>query len=233
MSKSNLLTQNSKMRKASILTWNWTLPAYKSRTGLATCPMAGECARGCYAQQGAYTWRNVYTKHENNLALTQNAAEFTAAMTDELERVRKSGERRGKQVAVRIHDSGDFYSLSYLNSWLGLVAAFPTIQFYAYTKMVPLFRRPEVSKFLESLPNLTIIFSEGGRADHLIDTRRDRHSRVFSSREELQAAGYVDASTDDTVAWRSTNHRIGLVYHGAKSRAWTTGDTADTTEKVA
>lgn len=34
---------------------NFTLPALKSCSGVVTCPMAGQCASGCYARQGALT----------------------------------------------------------------------------------------------------------------------------------------------------------------------------------
>lgn len=48
------------------------------------------------------------------------------------------------------------------------------------------------------------------------------HSRVFGSLEELEAAGYDDASKDDKVAFLSESGKVGLVYHGVKSKAWST-----------
>jgi hypothetical protein len=42
--------------------------------------------------------------------------------------------------AFRVHDSGDFYSREYALDWFRIMAALPHVQFYAYTKMVPLFR---------------------------------------------------------------------------------------------
>lgn len=216
----SLLSENKKMRQSSVRTFNWTLPAYQSRTGLKTCPLAGTCAKGCYAQQGAYTWKNVYTKHEANLQLTKNTKEFVVAMVSEIEMKLRSAKRGNYQIAIRIHDSGDFYSLQYLISWITIMTQLPDVQFYAYTKMLPLFEREDVQRLLPG--NFTVIYSEGGKADHLIDTSRHRHSRVFATLDELREAGYVDATEDDTRAWKSVNHRIGLVYHGAKSRKWTT-----------
>jgi hypothetical protein len=211
-----LLTQNSKMRKAGIRTYNWTLPAYRSRTGLTTCPAAGECARGCYAQQGAYTWSNVYPKHEANLELTRNSSKFLIEMASELGRLPAGS-------AVRIHDAGDFYSARYLEDWLILAGTNPGLQFYAYTKQVRLL---EAVRAAGRIPrNLVLIYSEGGIFDAEIPAGA-RHSRVFSSLDELRAAGYDDATTDDSVAWRSESGRIGLVYHGAAGKKWTTSDRA-------
>lgn len=45
-----------------------------------------------------------------------------------------------KKVAkVRVHESGDFYSESYLKGWLEVCKQFPTLKFYAYSKNLPLF----------------------------------------------------------------------------------------------
>ena len=213
----NLLSENKKMKKASIRTFNWSIPAFKSRTGLITCPMAGDCAVPCYAQQGAYRWKPVYQKHEANLKLTKTDR-FVVLMHSEIETKARSAAKQGKTIAIRIHDSGDFYSLNYLMDWVRIIKANPTVQFYAYTKMVPLFKRLR----LTLPPNFTVIDSEGGKADNLIDQRRDRPARVFSTEAELLNAGYANASSDDTVAWRSIHKKIGLVYHGAKSKSWST-----------
>ena len=206
-----MLTKNAKMKRSEgskfKKIFNWTIPAFMTKDGFKTCPMAGVCASGCYARMGAYVWSNVYGKHESNLKVTQ-APEFVQAMSLEIKRV--------KADLVRIHDAGDFYSLEYLLKWVDIAKLNPSVQFYAYTKSVSMVKSV-------TLPdNLTIIFSLGGREDHLIDTKTDRHSRVFSSIEQLQASGYVDTSHDDTNAI-GVNHRIGLVYHGNKkfdNTAW-------------
>jgi hypothetical protein len=143
-------------------------------------------------------------------------ASFTERMQAEIDR-RLVGVKEGERVFIRIHDSGDFYSEPYARKWFAIAAANPRILFYAYTKMIPLFRR-----LAGDVPeNLSLIFSEGGKADHLIDQSRDRHARVFFSADCLESSGYADASHDDAVAV-GQSHRIGLVYHGAKSTVWVT-----------
>jgi hypothetical protein len=53
----------------------------------------------------------------------------------------------------------------------------------------------------------------------------DRHARVFQNRADMIAAGYQDTTTNDINAM-GDNPKIGLVYHGAKSKAWNTERTA-------
>ena len=51
-----LLVRNAKIAKSSNDThtiYNYGIPALKARDGLVTCPLAGTCAKGCYAQAGA------------------------------------------------------------------------------------------------------------------------------------------------------------------------------------
>lgn len=217
-----LLVKNAKIAKSSndvYNLYNFGIPAYKSEAGLITCPMAGQCAKGCYAQSGAYTWGNVKNAYENRLLATQ-ADNFAELLQKELDPKIKTAKRQGKQLVIRIHDSGDFYSVQYLRKWLKVIQNNPSVKFYAYTKMIPVFKRLQKNGEIPS--NFTVIYSEGGIADNLINCQEDRHSRVFPSNEALIKAGYDDASKDDTVAFNSLTGKIGLVYHGFSSRAWST-----------
>jgi len=213
MKTKNYLSQNSKMKKMTgVKTFNWGIPAFISDTGMRTCPNAGICAKGCYAKQGTYVWSNVAQAFEKRLALSLTS-DFVPTINAEL--------KRRKVDRLRIHDSGDFYSLEYLNKWLEIIHDNPSIQFYAYTKMVDMFKN--VKETIDKLyPKFTIIYSFGGKQDNMINTTIDRHSQVFENIDDLIAAGYIDASKDDANAI-STNHKVGLIYHGAKSKKWLTG----------
>lgn len=216
-----LLTQNAKIAKSSngeFLVYNWGIPAYQSKTGLRTCPAAGTCAKGCYATQGTYTWSNVAPAYEFRLA-TSLLPEFGQLMQVELDTAKRAATRKSKKLAIRLHDSGDFYSVKYIQDWFTIIQANSDVTFYAYTKQVKLFQAMEIPS------NLVLIYSEGGIFDDKIQNT-DRHSRVFGSEEELLAAGYDNAMSDDTVAFTSKTGKIGLVYHGAKSKAWTTNTAA-------
>ncbi len=202
-----LLTQNSKMRKTTTASvWNFGIPAFKSVTGLVTCPAARACVSGCYARSGAYLFSNVAKAYEARLQVTLQS-DFADQMQVEIDALKA----KHKKLVIRIHDSGDFYSLEYVNKWFEVINSNPSVKFYAYTKRVHLF------KSLKVLPdNFTLIYSYGGIDDRLIDVKKDRHSKVFETLKELKVARYIDVANDDLLAL-GKNKKVGLVYHGAKN----------------
>lgn len=193
---------------------------------IAACPNAGRCKTGCYATQGNYRFPSVQKAYASNYALVKrDLGEFRELVSMDINRLQYKLVP-GQRLAVRIHTSGDFYSEAYYHAWVDLAEANPNVLFYAYTKMIS-------QSYSRLRPfNFVLIFSEGGLEDNLIDTSLHRHSRVFSSLEELHAAGYDDVTTDDTMAFRSTSGKIGLVYHGAAKRAWTTTPINNVTDKT-
>lgn len=212
----NILTQNGKMKKSSqngIDLFNFGIPAFLSTTGLKTCPNAGVCATGCYARSGTYRFGNTVKAYENRLTFTQSK-DFVEVINAEIKLKALKSKSKGNKCIIRIHDSGDFYSRVYLTDWIMICLANPDTQFYAYTKMVDLCNEVASNRLIPS--NLRLIYSFGGKQDHLINVIKDYHSRVFESIEELTKHGYVDATNDDLVAAIGTNPRIGLVYHGVK-----------------
>ena len=67
-----MLTKNSKIKNSSNennVVFNFTLPAFRSGN-IQTCPNAGACAAGCYAQMGMYVWDKVKKAHKRNLDAT-------------------------------------------------------------------------------------------------------------------------------------------------------------------
>ena len=213
-----LLTQNGKMKKSSqngITVVNWTIPAFRSKTGLFTCPMAGKCASGCYARMGAYIWDNVSKAHEAKLELTQTET-FVSEMISTINKWLKK--KTVKHLKVRIHDAGDFYNETYLNKWLDIMRHFENndrVSFYAYTKMVSLFKSYQTKNLIPG--NFRVIFSFGGKEDNLINIETDFHSRVFETMDQLETAGYQNGTQDDMVAAIGSNPKVGLCYHGTKS----------------
>lgn len=106
--------------------------------------------------------------------------------------------------------AGIFFSRSYYKTWEGLALAFPNVVFYGYSKEV---RMLQGERHIPK--NLKLVYSYGGNQDHLIGPR-DRHSLVFPDRESIKKAGYVDATDDDTLAWKAKSNKIGLAYRGRK-----------------
>ena len=208
--KTKLLAKNRKIAKSKVNTFNFGIPAYQSITGLITCPGAKDCIKGCYARQGAYAWSPVKQAYENRLQATLSD-NFPIDLWEAI--VENKAER------IRIHDSGDFYSYEYLCKWLLIAESLPHVEFYCYTKRVDLFKEYRITP----PKNFTVIFSYGGKFDHLIEPNTDKHSVVFSNENDLLSSGYLDASdNDDTIFLLNTTKEtgIGLIYHGASSKDW-------------
>lgn len=200
----NLLTQNSKLKKTSknlnLRVFNFGIPAYKSASGKLTCPMADECVEFCYAKKGAYVWSNVQPAFEKRYQLSKTL-EFIDAMNSEIKKKRPE--------YVRVHDSGDYYSRSYLAKWITIANENPSVKFYSYTNMVDMIKNTKLPD------NYDIIFSDSGKQKHMIDQSADRHTKIFKSKEDLLSNGYVDASDTDLYAtkWFNKTNRVGLIFH--------------------
>jgi len=189
-------------KKARFVSFN--LPQHKSETGQMTCPYAGDCVDFCYAGQGRYAMYMAKATREHNLELVNDLsasdfAQIAAESIDSMESV----------THVRIHDSGDFFSRDYYESWVAVARMIPHKTFYAYTKSIPFLNWESHSK------NFRITQSAGGKRDKDIDTSRP-HSRVFATDEERRKHGYVDGNASDIPAILGYT-KIGLVYHGTKN----------------
>jgi hypothetical protein len=113
--------------------------------------------------------------------------------------------------AIRWHDSGDVFGRGYFMVLKSIMEACPEVNFYAYSKMVPLFKKLEAEGMLPA--NFTVVYSEGGKFDNLIDKSKDRHSHVFSTEEDALNAGYTLAHESDVPATDKNVLRVGLVVH--------------------
>ena len=117
----------------------FSIPAVK------TCPGAGDCKKFCYTQHpgSSYSWKMVANKHNLNWQKTK-MLEFVIDMDRELKAF------RNRPVAIRIHDTGDFYNVKYLNKWLKVASLNPDIKVYAYTK--------SINYFLDSMRKMKYAF---------------------------------------------------------------------------
>jgi hypothetical protein len=189
-----ILKQNRKMKDASVVTYNCSLPMG------GTCPGAGDCRRWCYYSKFYRQYPKVASSHRDWLKFTRSP-DFVARMVDAL--------WRSPAQAFRWHDSGDIYSTAYFGRIVAVAERTPHVVHYMYTKSVHI-----VKRWKGRIPaNLIVVFSLGGKYDRLININLDRHARIFNSVNELKSAGYVNASRDDSVAWSSKSNRIGLVKH--------------------
>lgn len=181
--------------------FNWTLPAYKSKSGKVICRSAGECAKFCYARKGAYIWSNVNKAHEERYEFSKTD-QFVDAMIAAIKQKRAD--------YIRVHDAGDYYSTEYAMKWIAIAKALPNVRFYSYTNEV------NTALKLDFPENFDFIFSDSGKQTHLVDKRKHRHTAIFKTSSDLLSAGYVNASEYDLYAtkWFSPdNKRVGLIYH--------------------
>lgn len=202
-------TGNTKLKNTAkhfgIKIFNFSIPAGNDKaSGKITCPFAGSCLSLCYAKKGMYRFGNVERALSNRYEASKKD-DFVERINTELAKVKKD-----KQIYVRIHDSGDFYSPSYFAKWLEIARLNPSVRFYAYTKSHSFIR----GNF--AIPeNMDLIYSLGSTRDELIDQETERHSKIFQSAEEMSAAGYSDSSYLDINAtkWVTANNKIGLLIH--------------------
>ena len=116
----------------------WSLPAVK------TCPFrTAQCEHSCYARKAEKAYPDCLPAREKNLLFSRSPL-FVPFMVRALHYVAAlPAYRSAKHITVRIHESGDFYSVDYLEKWLDIAAAcrdIPNMDFAAYTKSLPFLR---------------------------------------------------------------------------------------------
>jgi hypothetical protein len=200
---------NAKLRKTALALdvkiLNFSLPRYKSETGKIICPWADDCIEYCYAGKGNYNYPSV----QKGLERRYKASKQYTFINDIS--IQLNGLKTDKQIYIRLHGSGDFYSPDYIFKWAMIANNNPGIRFYAYTKSIELFNNLDYC-----IPeNIDLIYSLGGKSDHLIDKDIDRHAKIFESDNDISNAGYINASYIDLLStkWYNDNNKIGIVKH--------------------
>jgi len=191
---------NEKLNKLG--TYGFGLPAGFSADGFLVCKNQGVCASWCYAKAGNYTFPAVKAAREHNLAIVRNSVpDFLAKAMSDIRNFKNC-------KTLRIHDSGDFINLEYLQAWFKIARAFPAIKFYAYSKRI------DLPLYVNKPKNMNIVQSVGGTMDDKINPAKP-HARVFSTDYARRQAGYGNGSKTDTLALNGTV-KVGLIYHNQK-----------------
>lgn len=193
-----ILKQNEKMKHSdgsSSVFYNIGLPAIKGLVGdeekgppdpnsidggassfliVNTCPGAGECMIVCYATKGGYVqWKASSLGQTRMINFLYNDPEgFAKQLESEISHL-KGKNKKGNEIVVRWHDSGDFFSPEYYNLANKLAKKFPDITFYAYTKVADIFLRDHPDNFVFN-------FSSGAtkKQEKHIDFSKHKHSRI-------------------------------------------------------
>lgn len=112
----------------------------------------------------------------------------------------------------RIHESGDFYSMDYLDAWIIATQKRSDILFYAYTKALPLWKERK-----DVIPrNLRLIASEGGTHDDLINKEQFRKAVIVKDKAEaIERRLNIDVN-DFLAAFGDED--FALLLHGVQSK---------------
>ena len=117
----------------------WSLPSKK------TCPgSTATCRKQCYAHAAEVQYPRVLPCRLRNLKASRSKG-FVVDMASAIK-------RRRKVTFFRIHESGDFYSQKYLNSWFDICRLLPKTRFLTFTKSYDL-------DYSKCPKNLVIMFS--------------------------------------------------------------------------
>lgn len=115
----------------------WSLPSRE------TCPYStAECRKRCFAKKNE-TFKSVRESRNKNLAETKKET-FVSDMIKHFEYQLQRPKSQDKLIIVRIHTSGDFYSLDYFKKWVNIADHFGNndkILFQAYTKSMPILQQ--------------------------------------------------------------------------------------------
>jgi hypothetical protein len=121
---SNPLSKGNSKLDSSMLVWD-ILAA-------ETCKNCKTCLSTCYAMKSQQQYPGTYNRRSIHTWMIRNDRSTMERMiTDQLT---KEKERK----IVRIHSAGDFDSQGYLDMWTRIIAKFPHIKFYTYTKVMHL-----------------------------------------------------------------------------------------------
>lgn len=209
MKKKKLLgTGNRKISRNKYNTATFGIPAIK------TCPFAGLCQHECSVDEAGSYGYDVVKNAQKRRFEESKKKDFVDNICTEI--------TEGNFGAVRIHDSGDFYSEAYLQKWLEIARQNPDVIFYAYTKSVRYFKKDFNTWKIKLPKNFVITFSYGGKDDHLINPFKDKHALVFRNKEQITKYGYSDTSKIDDNAYKPEVKKIGLIMKPyRKKEGWT------------
>jgi len=224
-----LLSQNTKMKHSGGDKMNFfdlSLPAYhglffdeadNTFKLVRTCPAAGACKAFCYAAKGGYIqYPASSVKTGRNLNYLLNHPEdFKKQLIKEIQTLQRRSGKKNKALAVRWHDSGDFFNETYLDLAFEVAKETPDVTHYAYTKQVPMLRAKQAPD------NFVFNFSMGGKYDKKVEAG-DKQSIVIT-KEYFKDLDLNDASDIQTL-----KDRIAEKFEFPKDKIITYAEMMDT-----
>lgn len=185
-------TGNGKISKDTLI---FSLPAGRTCPGAMFCksfvvetPEGRRIQDGehtefrCFAASSEVQYVAVYDNRKDNMQQIVDALKMgnlAAFLNSEVQ-----ANLKPKHTKVRIHESGDFFNAAYLQAWVMVALANPTIKFYCYSKSLDIFMGLELPE------NFYLTASYGGKFDYLVDEGFfPRYAKVVESLEVADAMG--------------------------------------------
>ena len=143
--------------------FTWSLPAGKTcPAGKASVKLLGDAAicSKCYAKKGNYCFAPVQACQDDRLAflvasLREDGGDrWCRAMVAAIQATRKAG----GDDWFRVHDSGDLFSVAYINAWADVARELPDVKFWVPTRewFTSDPRKVDALRELAKLPNVRV-----------------------------------------------------------------------------
>ena len=130
---------------------------------LRTCPSAGSCVGLCFGGNGMFVITSKHAVSGTRVVnfIMNDPDGFVNQLAKEIKAASKTSGKKDKQLYIRVHDVGDFFSEYYFDIFMSLAKKLPDVIFFAYTKSLKLLSMKE--KETGSIPdNFIFNRSEGG-----------------------------------------------------------------------
>ena len=233
---------NSKLSKDTLI---FDLPAGKSCPGAKDCLAfiihesgkrhlvdGPESCFRCFAASSEVRFPAVSANRESNFLLAKKCLR-TGMLVYQLDRAIHE-QKTKKTKKIRIHSSGDFFSLSYLLGWLEVARINPDLDFYCYSKSLHFFVKLGPG---EIPPNFYVTASMGGKFDHFIVVGLfPRYAIVVNSEEEAETMGYLllgrplEIDHDDSHCFGPSP--FALLVHGSQPKGSEAGKAINARKKA-
>lgn len=126
----------------------WNLPP------IITCPGISDwCKQNCYNADDRYEKFPIDKWCENLWWVLNDKDTLSKRISLQL------GGCINKRIAVRIHSSGDFFSIEYIDFWKDIIQKNPDVLFWGYTRSWVISELTESVKDLNNLGNMKLILS--------------------------------------------------------------------------
>lgn len=188
-----------------------------------TCPMASLCKSfanrktgkitdgkdmkyRCYAASNEAAFPPARSLRWHNFDLLKGKT------TDEMAALIQASLPAGVKV-IRIHSSGDFFSLDYFHAWFEVAQNNPEIKFFGYTKIMPYVSMPKPDNF-------RLVYSFGGKLDRFLTPDVPVAYVVNTSADGLERGLKVacQANPSDDFDMVMAGESFALALHGTQPR---------------